>query len=108
MNTFTKDMVRNLTPEQLEALGKSEADRLRLRQLLLERARRGMTVTAGLFAGLAGAIAMFGIPYPRVLPFAIIAVSGLATYYATRLHRRMDAVVELLESNNQLLERQNL
>jgi hypothetical protein len=49
--------------------------------------------------GLAGGLCICGTVFPRVLPFAIIAVVGLVTLHAVRLHRRLDALMELLDED---------
>ena len=97
--TTLKDRVRKLTPEQQEAFGAIKARRLRSRQQLQERARRGMSVGVGLLTGLAGGLAIVSTALPRVLPFAIIAVVGLVTFHANRLYRRLDALMELLDED---------
>ena len=83
--------------EQQEALGDLEAQRLRSRQQLLERARRGMTLASGLLMGVAGGLAILSTAIPRVLPFAMIAVIALVTLHVNRLHLRLDAVMELFD-----------
>jgi hypothetical protein len=100
MTTLSKDQVRKLTPEQQEALGAAEVHRIRSRQQLLERGRRGMSPAAGLLTGLALGLAGLCIAIPRALPFAIIAVIGLVTFHATRLYRRLDALTELLDATD--------
>ena len=97
MTTFTREQVGKLPAEQQEALAAAEAQRVRSRQQLLERARRPMSVWAGLWMGLAGSIAILSTALPRALPFAIIAVIFLVTFHATRLYRRLDALTELLD-----------
>jgi len=77
-----------------------EVRRLHSRRQLLNRARRGMTVFAGLMTGLAGGIAILCVVYPRLLPIAIAGVVGLVTYQASRLDRRLDAVMELLDEDS--------
>lgn len=104
MTTLTKDQVRNLTPEQQEAVGELEAQHVRSRQQLLDRVRRGMTVPAGLLTGLAAGLVGLSIPIPRALPFAIIAVIALVAFHASRLHRRLDALLELLDEEKRKSE----
>jgi type IV secretory pathway TrbD component len=77
MTTLTKDEVRKLTPEQQVALGGMEVQRVQARQQLLKRARRGMSVSAGLLTGLAGGLTILSTAIPRALPFAIIAAIWL-------------------------------
>jgi type IV secretory pathway TrbD component len=99
MTTLTKDQVRKLPPEQQEALASMEVQRFHSRHQLLERARRGMTVVAGLMTGLAGGLPILCVAYPRLLPIAIVGVVGLVTFHVSRLHRRLDAVMELLDED---------
>ena len=91
MTKLTKDQVRKLTPEQQEAWGDKELKRLQVRHELLERARRGMRVGAGLWTGLltglAGGLPILCVALPRALPFAIIAVVYLVNFHAILLHR---------------------
>ena len=98
MTTLTKEQVRELPPEQQEALAGMEVQRLRSRRERFERASRGMSVTAGLLTGLVSGVAMLCIPFPRAVPLAVIAVIGLVTFHATRLYRRLDAMAELLKN----------
>jgi len=91
MTALTKDQVRELTPEQQEAIAAAELQRVRSRQRLLERARRGMSVWAALLTGLTSGFAMICIAFPRLVPIAIIAVVALVTFHVARLHKRLDA-----------------
>jgi len=100
MTTLTKDQVGKRPTEQQEALATAEVGRLRSRHHLLERARRGMSAWAGLWMGLAGGLAILSTTVPRVLPFAIIAVASLTTYHATRIYRRLDAMMELFDQDS--------
>ena len=95
---LTKDQFRNLPAEQQEALATAKLQRVRSREQLLERARRGMSVWAGVWTGLAGGLAIMSTALPRVLPFAILAVSFLVGYHASRIYRRLDAIMELFDS----------
>ena len=95
MTRLTKDNVRELTPEQQEAIAAGELQRFRSRQHLLERARRGMSVWGGLWTGLASGFAILCVPVPRLVPIALTAVVGLVTFHVFRLHKRLDAMMEL-------------
>ena len=97
MTTLTKDQVRKLPSEQQEALAGMEVRRFDSRQQLLKRARRGGGLIEGLVQGLAGGVAMLCIPYPRLLRISITLVIGFVAYHANRLHRRLDAVMELFD-----------
>jgi hypothetical protein len=108
MTTLTKDQVGKLPTERQEALATAEVGRLRSRQHLLERARRGMSAWAGLWMGLAGGLAILSTAVPRVLPFAIIAVALLTTYHATRIYRRLDAMMELFDQDSSGLSKREV
>jgi len=99
MKTLSKDEVRKLTPEQQEAIGIMEAQRVRTRQQLVERARgyRGMNLIVGLLMGVAMGLAIYSVVTPRALLFAIIAVTALVGLHAAGLNRRLDALMQLLE-----------
>ena len=75
MKTLTKDEVRKLTPEQQEALGTVEAQRIRTRQQLLDRARgyRGLKMIVALLMAVAMGLGIYSVANPRALVFAIIA-----------------------------------
>ena len=98
MSAFTRDQVRKLTPEQQEAIGTMEAQRIRSRQQLLERVRRdSMGVGTALFMAFAMALAMLGIVFPRTLPVGIVAAVSFAAFLASRLNRRIDVLTQLLD-----------
>jgi len=99
MQALNKDEVRELTPEQQEAIGIVEAQRVRTRQQLVERARgyRGGRVTVGLLMGVAMGLAIYSVANPRALLFAVIAVTALVGFHAAGLNRRLDALMRLLE-----------
>src|SRR6266567_8393555 len=101
MKTLSKDEVRKLTPEQQEVIGIVEAQRVRARQQLVDRARgyRGMNVIVGLLMGVAMGFAIYSVVNPRALMFAIIAVAALVGFHAAGLNRRLDALTQLLEHN---------
>lgn len=99
MKTLSKDDIGKLTPEQQEAIGSLEAQRIQMRQQLVERARRyrGMNVLAGLLMGVALGLAILSVAIPRALPFAVIAVTALVGFHAAGLNRRLDALMQLLD-----------
>jgi len=103
MTTLTKDQVGKLPPEQQEALAAAAMGRIRSRQELSKRARRGVSGWAGVWAGLTLAIASSSIVLPRALPFAIIAVAGLVGYHVSRLYRRLDAMMELFDQETKIV-----
>jgi len=97
MTTLSKEEVRKLTPEQQEAIGSVEAQRVRTRQQLVERARgyRGMNVIGGM--GVPMGLAIYSIVNARALLFAIIAVTALVGFHIAGLNRRLDALMQLLD-----------
>ena len=101
MKTLTKDEVRKLAPEQQEALATVEAQRVRRRQQLMERARghRGLNVIVGLLMGVAMGLAIYSVANPRALVFAIIAVTALVGFHAAGLNQRLDALMRPLEQD---------
>jgi|ERR1041385_6231324 hypothetical protein len=100
MSAFTRDQVQKLTPEQQEAFGTLEAQRIRSRQQLLQRARRNsMGVGTALLMGFVNALAGLCLSFPRALPVAIIAAIGFTAFLAGRLNRRIDMLMELLEQD---------
>jgi hypothetical protein len=99
--TLTKDQVRKLTTEQQEALAYMKIQRMRSRQQLLERACRGMGPAAAILAGLASGLAGLSIAFPRLVPVAITGVIALVTFLVDRIHRRLDALIELLDEEVQ-------
>jgi len=99
MTTLSKEEVRKLTPKQQEAIGSVEAQRVRTRQQLVERARgyRGMNVIGGLLMGVPMGLAIYSVVNARALLFAIIAVTALVGFHIAGLNRRLDALMQLLD-----------
>src|SRR3954468_25002640 len=95
MTNLTKDEVRKLAPAQQEALATMELQRMRMKRELVERARGrrgiGMIVVEGLLVAVPCGLAMLSIAIPRLLPFAVIAVSCEVGFYVAGLNRRLDA-----------------
>jgi hypothetical protein len=101
MTTITKDEVSKLTLEQQTAFAQLEFKRVLLKQKLLQNARggtRSMDIVNGLFMGGAMALAMLSTFEPRLLQFAIFTTVALIGLRANELSRRIDAVLQLLES----------
>jgi hypothetical protein len=96
MRLLSEDEVRKLTPEQQEMLGDMEVQRMRSRDQLVKRARRDLSMSRGLLTALVCGLAMFSISFPRLLPIIIIVAVAVPMFYIDRLHRRLDAVMELL------------
>lgn len=98
---LTKDQIQKLPPEQQEAFAQLLVQHVQSRQRILERARRyrGMGFIGGGVMGLGYGLAILSFSMPRALPFAIMVVSISATIHAAGLNRRVDALMELLETD---------
>lgn len=98
---LNKDQVRKLTLEQQEALGGVEAQRVRVRQKLVEDARRyrGVHVVGIFLMCVAIGLAIFYSAQLGPLSYGIIAVACLAQFHALGLNRRIDALMKLLDSD---------
>jgi hypothetical protein len=96
MRLLTKDEVRKLTPEQQEILGDIEVQRMRSGGELMKRARRDLSISRALLTALVCGLAMFCISFPRLLPITIIVAVAVPMFHIDRVHRRLDAVMELL------------
>lgn len=98
---LARDEIQNLPQEQQEAFARLLLQRAESRQQLLKRARlgRGTNVLGGLLMGLGGGLAILSTSMPRALPFAIIAVTALVAFHAAALNRRIDALMDLLETD---------
>ena len=96
---LTREQVQKLTPEQQETIGSLEAQRIRMRQQLLERARcyRGRGLIEGLLIAVVCGLAMYGLASPRALPFAVMALIFLVWFHVAGLNRRLDALMQLLD-----------
>ena len=93
MGKLTKEQIEKLTPEQQEDLPSLELRRDRIRQRLLERARKQSWVLIVLqVVALAGAL---------ISPWLLVSVLGLAAaivFQTIGINRRLDALVKLLEN----------
>jgi len=104
MTSLTKEQVRQLTPEQQELLGSLEAARIRRQQQLLTQARgyRGklivpvlaMMILLGLFYGGAHLIVL--------VVTSLLVVWMVIQFHVNGLNRRLDALLELLETDGKL------
>lgn len=99
MSSLSREQVRNLTPEEQVALGNFEAERVRKRQRLIKRAglSNPRDIVAGLLAGAGGALAILGFAQPKAIPFAVIVTIAFVGVHVKGMHRRLDAVTQLLE-----------
>jgi xanthosine utilization system XapX-like protein len=94
----TPEQVDNPTSDQKLAIGKMEAERIRARQHLMDRAglSRGRDVVAGVLMGAAVGLAMFSLIQPKALAFSIIALTGLVGVHIAGINQRFDALLQLL------------
>jgi len=104
MNT-TKDQIRQLTPEQQEALGSIVVKRDAMRQRLLKQ--RGHYVAMSWLPALVMLplyLAPLLITNPKYGQVSIIIVGMslwvLIQFHATSVNRRLDALIELMEDNH--------
>jgi hypothetical protein len=108
MIALTKDQVQNLTPEQQDIVGTLEANRIKKRRQLLETARgyRGMKFIE-MVTALVLALIVLGL-YCYRAPTVVIVILGAGwlwisiQHHATCLNRRLDALMELLESDKKI------
>ena len=99
MSRLTKDQIEKLTPEQQEAYASSLASDFRRRHELMELARQRWTyrVAAGLLFAASVGMAILVNQKPFA-PFCIILLAVLIQIHATVLNQRLDALVELLDT----------
>lgn len=98
MNTLTKDQIRRLTPEQQEAIALMEVTRIKKRQKLLACARgsrRALVVVPFMLV-----VFVFGVNYFKLsLPNTLFLLAMCIWSVFTVINRRLDAMMELLESD---------
>jgi hypothetical protein len=105
MTKLSKEAVQKLLPEQQEHIAKMELRRMQMKQELFERAqgRRGLGILGGIIEGVLiavpGSLALLSLVFPRLLPFAVIAVSIEVGFLVARVNRRLDALMQLLDSD---------
>jgi len=104
MNTLTRDQIRQLTPEQQETIGTLEARRIKKRQQLLEYARgyRGKVVVPAVFVVAALGFYYFRAPTPILVAVGVVGFWTLIHFHVTGINRRLDALMELLESDKKI------
>ena len=98
MNILTKDQIRQLTPEQQEAIATVEATRMKKRQKLLACARGsriGLIVIPFMLVVAIFGLGYFKLPLQNILMFLAICVWSLFMV----INRRLDAMMELLEDD---------
>jgi hypothetical protein len=98
MNTLTKDQIRQLTPEQQEAIATMEVTRMKKRQKLLARARSSrlswMIIPFWIM------LVAFGMNYYKLPIQDILMLVGFAIWSLfLAINRRLDALAELLEDD---------
>ena len=103
MNALTKDQIQRLTPQQQEMLANVEVQQTQKRQQLLVRARRyrGQQWLPALVLCILCFVPIF--TFEKFLPFCIIFLAMslwyLIQFHAAGVNRRIDALMELLESD---------
>ena len=101
MSTLTKEQVERLTPEQQKDLAAIELRRAEKHERLLKQARCSK---AHLFMQGVGLAAILGVAILYRLPTPLLfCIGGLAAVVAAEIissHRRIDAVLELLETDD--------
>lgn len=104
MNTLTKEQIRQLTPEQQEAIGTLEACRIKRQQQLLEYARgyRGKVVVPVGFFLVALSLYYFHAATPVLVVFGVFGFWALIQLHVTGINRRLDSLMELLESDKKI------
>jgi Flp pilus assembly protein TadB len=98
MNALTKDQIRQLTPEQQEAIATMEVTRMKKRQKLLACARGsrlGLIVVPFLLVVAIFGLSYFKLPLQNILMFLAICIWSLFMV----INRRLDAMMELLEDD---------
>jgi hypothetical protein len=98
VRTLTKEQVQKLTPDQQVAVATMEAEHVRARQRLIERAgpSKARDIVVGLLMGVAAGLAVLSTVIPRALPLSIITLVGLVGVITTGINRRLDALLQLL------------
>lgn len=121
MNAFTKEQVQKLTPEAQEALGLQLVERTKRRAHLLKTVKRhgeqgwfegiSSSVWSVLLVGITFSLMWGGPPYswPIIASFSglvgiVCVVDFTNSVRSIRIDRRLDALIELLETNEQLSE----
>jgi phage shock protein PspC (stress-responsive transcriptional regulator) len=107
MNALTKDQVQKLSPEQQAELARIEAEHVRARHEIVNKARRdqGTDIPAGVVMGVAGGLAIYSTVEPKAFQFVWIAVIALVGHYAGKINRRLDALMELLDKDAEIKQR---
>jgi len=102
MNTLAKDHIAHLAPEQQETVATLDAQRIKKRQQLLEYAhgyRWQGTVTTLLVLSVLSFSWYFAVPVQILVALAFGGLWLLIQVYTACIHRRLDALMELLESD---------
>lgn len=101
MKTLTKDQIGRLSPEHLDALATVEACRAKREARLRRQAHRywGQHLVPGLGAGMLVFVPLFSAE--RLTPFFVaLFLWSIFQFQAAGINRRLDALVELLESES--------
>jgi hypothetical protein len=105
MSTIPKKQVLQLGPEHQEMLAAIEIQHARQRQEQLDRARRyrgQIWVPTVVFAGLCLVpVFTFQRWLPSCVIFLVISLWFLIQFHAAGVNRRLDALIELMETKKQ-------
>ena len=97
MNTLTKDQIRQLTPDQQEAIATMEVTRMKKRQKLLACARGsrlGLIVVPFVLV-----LAIFGFNYYKLPLQDTLMFLAICIWSLFMVINRLDAMMELLEDD---------
>ena len=101
MSTLTKEQIKQLTPEQQEALATITLRRVEKRERLLRQARGPQVylfIQGGLLAAIAGVAGFSRLATPLLICVSALAV--MVCVCIVSVHRRIDALLELFDSDN--------
>jgi hypothetical protein len=100
MHTLTKEQILKLTPEQQEAVGALEANHAKKQQRLLDEARwyRGKIIFPVFLVVSGLGLFFFHAPTGMLLAYGIFGCYLLIQFHAAGVNRRLDALIELLDS----------
>jgi hypothetical protein len=103
MSTLTKDQFQKLTAEQQEVLASTVISAIRRRQQLMKLAPQRWTYripTTLFFAAVVG-FAIFQAGKTPIMSSCIVLLTLLVQIHATVLHRRLDALLNLVDAELQ-------
>ena len=102
MSAIAKDQLQRFTPEQQETIATLEATRIKKRQELIEQARhyRGRQWFPLVVMGISLLACAFTSHHQGILPYlAGIVLWILIQFHAAGVNRRIDALIELFQTD---------